>query len=72
MENKDNNLPEIVDNIPEKIQNLPSQEDQDEFNRGMEIAQKIIRQQMFGRKRTKKNRGAQKGAFGQPKINRTK
>jgi len=44
--------------------------DQEEFNRGMAIAQKIIRQQMLGRKRTKKNRGAQAGAFGTPKIKR--
>ena len=35
-----------------------------EYLEGLKIGQNIIRQMAYGRKRTKKHRGAQKGAFG--------
>lgn len=38
-----------------------------EYLEGLKIGQNIIRQMAYGRKRTKKHRGAQKGAFGSKK-----
>lgn len=64
------------DNTVDTIKNLPIQEDIDptqhpDYIEGMKIAQEIVRKQVFGRCRTKKNRGAQAGAFGKAKIKRS-